>query len=1493
MSQYNYLVTAFRSNSIIGTLRVDLFGDGINRLLAIKTNCLEVYEIETSGINSFYEKNEEDTLDCSILRMVGRIEIYKSVLEFDIWRPRHQSFDDIALFTREFELIIIRAYLLESGNEKILHFHVMDSISLYRENLRKSQFVKMMVNAEKQRIIVLGYEGCLQLVGSEQNNKDGEFRTKFLSPVILRISESSVLDICLVTTSNERTLMAVIYDSGNCNDPRLMKVTELPIDIKKWTNSSNLGLVLEKNISRIIPFYDRAKENKVARGFFLFGDGIVEYKSLEEVIPNKLKDDEIIRTKAYYNSGRFNGMGIGKMHMSITGVIILENNTKWLVMDSMGRLLMMFISFEENKPNKIIGINVQIIKKYAPFSRIIQLESNLFFVSSTLSDSMVVLFKNNKLHILDIISNIGPIKDMFFTNNQTVNKTTKEKEYGGDTSENPISLISACGFGEYGTLKSICNGISLQNVYFKNNSSLNYYSKLFQIHENDYIIVTNVNETKCLKMDWNKDNSVSSKELIMKDESQINIELSTELNIINPEEKFVLSFEETELLGLESTEETIKILKFEDEYCFQVTQNGIFSIGNNDLNGKSWLLADYFKKRNKNGNIESEFIEKCDDCPVKNIFVMTTSSGFLLICKFNKNDIIKVISCFKREDVFKLIDCDSNNELGTNCVNSNEMKLLYDFSYGYTDEISILKILSIEKYTLVFVSTWMDGNKLFCLYFDNTSTNKLEGTELNFISYIETDFNDNVIITSLKTFILEKKMEHKNKKISIQKFICLLIGTNNGYLQLRYIKFDEILKNMCKKSNEAVDFNINIFSHQNTWKVSNIYISDIKEIYIQEGLNRYFFICSDQPKILFWSYNTGKLKQGLGIWSFYNVHSSWIQSICQVKLPFKLKENKELIKKVLSNNTNNYILYLNNEESDESTNNVMGLHTKENKCYSISKKIKQRSWLKLGLIDTFQGYNCRNIPLNFTPEKICYINDLKMHAVVGIIETYQKEGSNSNKFERNAQECSPEKSDDKFFEKPRIITAVLCLISCTDLEIKHIQLLGENVYPTCIEYIRLRATGDLEHAKPFLAVGTSKINGLDEETPNKRKKFDKNKHEPLGMIVLYEVKINDKKVVEVNEAAKYETTTSPFVINEFRRRILLVSVENTIICLELINTIPTNSTQPSSSGLDNLNKLLDTDTERISYSLKKRSHYSTHTMIVFIKIWNDELVLVGDLMKSVGLLEFDRNTGFFHEVCRDTSISWVIDGIFLEKNMYLISDENRNLRILMRNLNPINDETLTTMSCISHFHVGESVTKFQKGNFMNVYPETKNLQDNTDLFGYCVTENFCEDQIMFGTSQGGIYTVFSIKNSNIFFQLISIEEAIIETIKIGISQLELTGKIVNTKERNLRNLFIKNTNSPSFTGVSSVLGDNDSTPFRWKLNESSRSPYNFEYNCSGTPRGFVFGDVIESYLDLSIEMQKQVLAELKKIVSKKKSKVPETIQEMETIVEQLKNMHQK
>ncbi|KAH7647033.1 hypothetical protein FG379_002724 [Cryptosporidium bovis] len=1493
MSQYNYVVTAFESNSIIGTLKVDLFGDGINRLLVIKTKCLEVYEIDTSGLDSFTKNNDEGILDCSVLRMVGRIETYKNVLEFDKWRPRHQGFDDIALFTKEFELVILRAHLLDSGNEKILHFHVMDSISLYRENLRKSQFVKMMVNAEKQRIIILGYEGCLQLVGSELNTRDGEFKTKFLSPVILRISESSVLDICLVTTSNERTLMAVIYDSGYSQDPRLMRITELPIDIKKWTNSSNLGLILEEKTSRIVPFYDRTRENKVVRGFFLFGDGVVEYKSLEEVIPNKLKDNEVVKSiKAYYCSGRFNGLGIGKIHMSITGVITLEDGTKWLVMDSMGRLLMILISFDEKQPNKVTGMSVQIIKKYAPFSRIIQLEKNLFFVSSTLSDSMVVLAKNNKLYTLDLITNIGPIKDMFFTNNQTVNKITKEKEYGGDTSENPVSLISACGFGEYGTLKSICNGVSLQRVYFENDTNLNNYSKLFSINGNEhYVVGTNVNETKCLKLGWKKNSNFSFKELAMKDENEIN-ELSTGSNITDSDETFVLNFEESELPGLEKIEETINIFKFEDKYWFQVTHRGIFSIGHYELNNKSWLLTDYLKKYNKNENIESEFIEKCDNCILKDILVLVTSSGLLLICKFDRNDVIKVIHSIRSDHLFKLINSDSNDIFVTDCEKSNKIKLLDNYSYGSTDEINILKVLSIENYTFLFISTWMCGERLFCLYLDNTLTDETEQRiDLNFISCIETDFNENVIVTSLKAFFLERKIEHKNRKVSTQKFVCLLIGTNNGYLQLRYIKFDEILKNVCKSPNKTAHFDRNICIHQNTWKVSNIYISEIREIHVHENLNRYFFICSDQPKILFWSYNTAKGKQGLGIWSFYNVHSSWIQSICQINLPSKPIKNEKLLKKVRNNNSNDtYILYVINEEKDDDINKTAN-SPKENDENSLSKGTKKRSWLKLGLIDTFQGYNCRDIPLNFTPEKICYINDLKMHAIVGIIETYQNTNLNVTKFKGNTQYDSLEKSENKFFERPKIINTVLCLISGTDFEIKHIQFLGENAYPTCIEYIRLRATGDIEHAKSFLAIGTSKINGLNAETPKKKKKSDKVKSEPLGRVVLYEIKMMDKKAVELTEAAKYDTITPPFVINEFRRRLLLVSVENTIICLELINTTLTNNAQPSSFCLSNANNSASTDPEENTYILKKRSHYSTHTMIVFIKIWNDELLLVGDLMKSVGLLEFDRNTGYFHEVCRDTSIAWVIDGIFLENNMYLISDENRNLRILMRNLNPMNDETLTTMSCISHLHVGESITTLQKGNFMTIYPETKKLQDNTDLFGDCITGNFCEDQVMFGTSQGGIYTIFGIKNSSTFSQLISIEEAIIETIKSGISQLELTGKVVNTKEKNLKRLFIKNSNSPFFTGVSTILGDKDSAPFRWKLNEGSLNSYNFEYNCSGTPRGFALGDVIESYLDLSIEMQRQVLVELKKFISNKKLKVPETVQEMEAIAEQLKNMH--
>jgi DNA damage-binding protein 1 len=88
-------------------------------------------------------------------------------------------------------------------------------------------------------------------------------------------------------------------------------------------------------------------------------------------------------------------------------------------------------------------------------------------------------------------------------------------------------------------------------------------------------------------------------------------------------------------------------------------------------------------------------------------------------------------------------------------------------------------------------------------------------------------------------------------------------------------------------------------------------------------------------------------------------------------------------------------------------------------------------------------------------------------------------------------------------------------------------------------------------------------------------------------------------------------------------------------------------------------------------------------------------VLVGDLMKSVTLLEFDGKE--LIELTRDHNSNWVNDCMFLDDENYLLGDSDCNLITLKREEEENAAKRFKFMNTIGEFHLGESVNRFRQG----------------------------------------------------------------------------------------------------------------------------------------------------------------------------------------------------
>ncbi|KAJ1612261.1 hypothetical protein OIY81_1372 [Cryptosporidium canis] len=1494
MSQYNYVVTAYESGSYKGVLRVDLFGDGVNRLVAIKARSMDIYEI--NGDISLEDVNliDDEILDIPVLRNVGSVEVYKDVVEVDKWRPKGQSFDDIMILTRDNELVLLRAFLLDSGSEKVLYMSILDQVSLYRENLRKSPLVRMLVHPEKNRVVVLAYEGCLQVVMCEFSSKEEGRMTMFMTPTVLRLSELAITDICLVGTTNERTLLGILYDSGYSDDPRLMKVVDLPVDLRKWSYNTNVGQVIQNDIFKITPLYYRSKRQRTVRGFFFFGDGVVEYRTIEDIMPSKQKGSgsnaSSQRIKARFNCSAFSGMDIGLSPLSITDVLSLDDGSRWLALDTLGRLFIMQVKFDPNNMDRVVDIRVDLLKRYSPFSRIVDLGNDMFFMASKLSDSLLIWVKDNKFYTLMSIPNIGPVRDLLLLDLHKKRDLRYDAPLQRISKRSPSPLVVACGFGSQGTLKSIYNGIGLQNLYFTDEPFVGRVTEVFPLGDPSYqVILTGTDFSECYKMVWNCEKS-NGEDALMDDPQDGTLDKENsdrpggKSTAVCSTRRYFISMEVSQLQGLEKDEETIGVCGLKGSSMYQVTSSGLHPIGDGKSGGERWLLRDHLPPME---SPDQEYIERFEFSPETGVVIILTGSGMLLCYRLEDEAALRLVDYKTKAELFELTSGTPEPSSPSEEIKdlNSEMEILGGSIPSAMDEVCILGLHSVEGCILLFLGTWMNGGKLSCLCLEDAKDSHFE-----LLMNIETEFRDyETMITSLRVFDLERVAESSKQRNREEEFVGLVIGTNNGHLQLQYISKNALKKLVKKKQRHGKTKEpeeASRFVHYNTWKVSESHISGIQELEIPNDANRHFFICCDQPKVLLCSQNSIRGRSGLGVWSFLNIHSSLIPTICQVRLPPNPWKKQELGHRDESA-SKACVLYVSHEEHD--TNEIqieeLAYQDQEGSGIRVSRKTAQQRFLKLGLIDTLQRYNCRTFPLEFTPEKVCFVSDLNMYAVVGVRE---KSGSKSTILQPigGASEVEGSGNESDIIEDPVFVESVVCLISAKDMKMHCFQIMDSNAYPTCVEYVTLRASNNEDDVRSFLAIGTSKV-----EARSGRRSSSNSEVENHGRVSLFTI-VNRSNSYDLVESAVYETEVAPFVIKEFMMSQLLISIENSLICLEMHtfkSPIGLSSSSSSSSSGIWLDAGADSDWAKVE--LRTREAYCTHTMIVFIRIWNDEYLLVGDLMRSVGLWEFDKYTGRFNEISRDNALAWVVDGLFLSKNMYLISDDNQNLRILMQDMDPENDEVNTSLSCIGHIHVGESAATFQRGRFNQAYPETRKSSGGQD----CMDENpenfMYDEQVAFGTSQGSIYLVFSIKDDQrIFSQLALIEEAIISAIRNSNAGMKLRTKVHKLEEQDLKKLFIRSSHSTFFSGVVGVVGGKEYTPLRWELSNTKES-YNFEYDCSGIPRGFISGDIVEMFLELPVALQESVLEELHSFNYKKRLRLPEDVGQLETLIEQFKNMH--
>ncbi|KAI4468344.1 dna repair/rna processing cpsf family [Holotrichia oblita] len=237
------------------------------------------------------------------------------------------------------------------------------------------------------------------------------------------------------------------------------------------------------------------------------------------------------------------------------------------------------------------------------------------------------------------------------------------------------------------------------------------------------------------------------------------------------------------------------------------------------------------------------------------------------------------------------------------------------------------------------------------------------------------------------------------------------------------------------------------------------------------------------------------------------------------------------------------------------------------------------------------------------------------------------------------------------------------------------------------------------------------------------------------------------------------------------------------------------------------------------------SHFN-HIIALYAKTKGD-FVLVGDLMRSMTLLQYKTMEGNFEEIARDYNPNWITAIEILDDDVFLGAENSYNIIVCQKDSAATTDEERSQMQEVGQFHVGDMINVFRHGSLV-----MQNLGETSTPTSGCV---------LFGTVGGAIGLVTQIP-ADFYEFLFELQNRLASVIKS-------VGKIDHSYWRSFH------------TDIKTE-------------------------DCEG----FIDGDLIESFLDLSAEKMKEV-AEGLQIVGEGGMKQECTVDDLVKMVEDLTRIH--
>lgn len=438
-------------------------------------------------------------------------------------------------------------------------------------------------------------------------------------------------------------------------------------------------------------------------------------------------------------------------------------------------------------------------------------------------------------------------------------------------------------------------------------------------------------------------------------------------------------------------------------------------------------------------------------------------------------------------------------------------------------------------------------------------------------------------------------------------------------------------------------------------------------------------------------------------------------------------------------------------------NHMCSLNTE---TYPDSLALATKTSVILGTIDEIQKLHIRTVPLGESPMRIAYQEATQTFAVITVrMDIQDSTGLVPSRPSASTQAQSVSLANNMGGALPKPGASSTAAEFGQEIEMYNLLIIDQNTFEVlhAHQFMQSEYALSLVSAKlgddpnTYYLVGTAFVNP-EEAEPR------------VGRIIIYQWADNKLKPV-----AEKEVKGACYSLVEFNGKVL-ASINTTVRLYEWTN----------------------------EKDLRLECSHFNNVFALYIKTKGD-FILVGDLMRSMTLLQYKQMEGSFEEIARDYEPNWMTATEIIDDDNFLGAENSSNLFICQKDSAATTDEERQQMPEVAQFHLGDMVNVFRHGSLV-----MQNIGERTTPTTGC---------ILYGTVSGAIGLVTQLTPE--FYEFLhNLEERLSHTIKS-------VGKIEHSFWRSF------------YTDMKTEPCD-----------------------------GFIDGDLVESFLDLGREKMNEVAAGL-------------------------------